>query len=284
MGTGKRRRQKMKKPKKPEPPKSRNVKESESIPITSKETAKKIMDKEVNNLKMGKQYNYKMNFITHPGKQALAIFILLILFIIGISMAIGYYGPKAFIKEGQEQCEPSHIKNKEAIIDWIYNQSQCHKVNNFFGMPRRQIENLIPIIDEGPDSLLVIAVISFESGWNPAFTSHAGAIGLGGIWDQNKPMLKEAGIIKEDVRELYLPDVNIRATQHMITHMRERGKGNIDRCFRFYRGLKINKKTGKPDPKDLAELKKYTTRILKAYWELKYINHLPIKEVPNERE
>lgn len=248
----------------PEPPENVNMNEAKKEPDIPSPQISSTPRKKI---------KFKMNFVSFDFNKHLKpimvnIFYIVVVFAIGFSA--GYLAkteqPIKIVKE------ENILKNKEGVIDWIYKRSQWKK--DFLGMPKEQIEGLLPVLFEGPDPFLTIAVITYEGGWDATYTSPVEAIGLGGIWPskENLPMLINAGIVKEDKRELYIPEVNIRATHFMISYMREWGNGDINKCFRYYRGLKRDK-DGKACPVDKRDLNNYTNKILKAYWQLIYINN-----------
>lgn len=172
--------------------------------------------------------------------------------------------------------------NTKGIVKWIMakqNKISIPKITEWVEF----------IFQKCKHPFLTIAIITYEGVWDPSFTSSAGAIGLGGIWpsegkngqEGNLPMLIKAGIIKTGKWELYDPKINILATDFMISYMREWGKGDIYLCLRYYRGLKKDKK-GKVCPIDKRDLNKYTLKIMKAFWQLMYINNLSIEKLPIE--
>ena len=174
--------------------------------------------------------------------------------------------------ETQERCTYNSLKNKQGLANWVYSKTRNMSMN--------QCLRAVEVSFEGDEPYMVLAIIIYEAGGDPAFISSAGAIGHGGIMPGNLNSLIKAGIIKKDVRELFEPDTNIRATQFMLTQKYNLAKKDKNKpkdwsiiawTMRLYRGW--DRSTPKAMKEDLRKLNNYTNKILNAYWELKEINN-----------
>lgn len=101
-------------------------------------------------------------------------------------------------------------------------------------MRKPSLNDLINKVSNHPR--LTKAVIAVESSGNRYAKSPKGAIGLmqirPSVWG---PTLKQAGIIKRD-KDLYDPEMNIRAGEYILAHYRDLTDGDLRRALWLYNG------------------------------------------------
>jgi len=122
--------------------------------------------------------------------------------------------------------------NKEKFIQWIY--------NNSFRCSFRQAEEYANIILKQPYPLLIASIIQRESSFDSTATNKVGkilVIGLMQIYctQDHIKQLEKAGIISS-IRDLYDPEVNIKAGAFILQDIIKINKGNLVKSLEMYCG------------------------------------------------
>lgn len=141
----------------------------------------------------------------------------------------------------------SSISIEEALTEYVYEKSRVdHRMS-------QRIVN--EVLDSSTSPLVLLAIFSRESNFNPYATSSAGAFGLGQImWRYHKGRCTAAGARSK--RDLFDPEINIRATERVYTHYADITGGDMVKTLTKYYGSK--------DPK-------YYTSIMNEYFKLKHL-------------
>ncbi len=132
------------------------------------------------------------------------------------------------VSKTQEKAQEQVYREK--LVQWAYDNSQRTS--------RDMIRLTVDEVMTTEHPILILAIITAESEFNPTAVSNKGAVGLGQImYSFHGKSLKDAGIIKEQ-RDLFNIQNNIRATNHILLYCLRQTKGDPLKAFELYLGGK----------------------------------------------
>jgi soluble lytic murein transglycosylase-like protein len=159
------------------------------------------------------------------------IVIVLTLLITGfLTYLIGYHAGIEWESETIKVQTSNLISTEDMLAKWVFLRSEKISIDTAKLIVKEAMRTERP--------LLILALISVESEFNPSAISRKGAIGLTQVvWYHHGKSLIEAGISREK-KDLFNVDRSIRAGDFILRGFLIQSNGNVQKALELYLGGK----------------------------------------------
>jgi soluble lytic murein transglycosylase-like protein len=155
----------------------------------------------------------------------------LLLFCMFLALVLGViWGVSTERKMIKSETKINITRTEDALIKWVYLKSEKISEDTARIIVKEAVRTERP--------LLILALISVESEFNPCAISRKGAIGLTQVvWYHHGKALIEAGISR-DKKDLFNVDKSIRAGNFILNGFLVQSNGNVQKALELYLGGK----------------------------------------------